>query len=121
MGICYFLYIDHSGTCGPAWCGAHPPPPRVKNPWEDHLKFDNQCHFQYDTTKRLSISEVIHNIITIIIVYNQCSIYFGTKFSISNFECPPFGFFTAAGAPHYYTYMSALYRALRHSCRSMRL
>ena len=26
----------------------------------DHLKFKNQCHFQYDTTKSLSISRVIH-------------------------------------------------------------
>ena len=23
----------------------------VKNQWGDHLKFENQCHFQYDTTK----------------------------------------------------------------------
>ena len=27
----------------------------------DHLKYKNQYHFQYDTTKSLSISEVIHN------------------------------------------------------------
>ena len=27
------------------------------------------------------------------IVYNQCSIYSGTKFSISNLDCPPFDFF----------------------------
>ena len=27
----------------------------------DHLKYKNQYHFQYDTTKSLSISEFIHN------------------------------------------------------------
>ena len=27
----------------------------------DHLKYKNRYHFQYDTTKSLSISEVIHN------------------------------------------------------------
>ena len=35
--------------------------PQVKNPLGDRLKFKNQYHFQYDTTKSLSISEVIHN------------------------------------------------------------
>ena len=40
--------------------------------------------------------------------------------SISNFECPPFDFFTTAGTSHYYTYMYTLYRALRHSCRTTR-
>ena len=34
--------------------------PRVKN-HGDPLKFKNQCHFHYDTTKSLSIFEVIHN------------------------------------------------------------
>ena len=49
------------------------------------------------------------------------NIYSGTKLSISNFECPPFDFFTTAGASHYYTYMYALYCALRHPCGSIRL
>ena len=53
------------------------------------------------------------------IVYKQCSIYSGTKLSISNFECP--NFFTSAVASHYYTNMYALYRTLSHSCRSIRL
>ena len=34
------------------------------------------------------------------ILYKQCSIYSGTKLSISNFECPIF--FTNAVASHYY-------------------
>ena len=50
----YFLHINHSGTMVLLWGGgvgrraAHP---QVKNPWGDHLKFKNLCHFQYDTTK----------------------------------------------------------------------
>ena len=52
-------------------------------------------------------------------LYNQYSIYSGAKLSLSNFECPPFDFFTTAWASHYYTFMYALYRALRHSCRSI--
>ena len=44
--------------------------PRVKNPLGDRLKFKNQYHFQYDTTKSLSISEVIHNYKLLILI--QC-------------------------------------------------
>ena len=61
MGIVYFLYIDHTGTV----VLPRGKRPQVKNPWGGggggYLKFKNQCHFQYDTTKSLSISEVIHN------------------------------------------------------------
>ena len=58
--LCYFLYGDRrdivvlsgggGGGC-PAW----------KNQRWYPLKFKNQYHFQYDTTKSLSISEVINN------------------------------------------------------------
>ena len=40
--------------------GESPPLPGEKS-MGDHLKYKNQSHFQYDTTKSLSISEVIHN------------------------------------------------------------
>ena len=64
MGIGYFLYIDHTGTVVLPWGGGGgggAPPGEKSMGGEDHLKFKNQCHFQYDTTKSLSISEVIHN------------------------------------------------------------
>ena len=58
MGIGYFTYIGHTGTAsGPAVGGGAPPLP-VEKSMGDHLKYKNQCHFQYDTTKSLSISEV---------------------------------------------------------------
>ena len=40
--------------------GGTPPLPGEKS-MGDYLKYKNQYHFQYDTTKSLSISEVIHN------------------------------------------------------------
>ena len=98
---------------GAQWsCRGGEAPPQVKNPWEYHLKFKNQCHLQYDTTKiyqflRLftiiklliliqsfyfthilhSSESLVYNRFYIVydynhynIEYNQCSIYFGTKF-----------------------------------------
>ena len=121
MGICYFLYIDHRGTVVLLWGGGGSPPPQVKNPWEYHLKFKNQCHFQYDTTKiyqflklfaiiKLLIliqsfyfTHILHSNESLVynrfyivydfyhynILYNQCSIYFGTKFLSPNLSVPP--------------------------------
>ena len=60
MGIGYFTYIGHTGTVVLPWGGGSPPLPGEKS-MGDHLKYKNQCHFQYDTTNSLSISEVIHN------------------------------------------------------------
>ena len=60
MGIGYFTYIGHTGTVVLPWGGGEPPLPGEKS-MGDHLKYKNQCHFQYDTTNSLSISEVIHN------------------------------------------------------------
>ena len=62
MGIGYFTYIGHTGTVVLPWGegGGDPPLPGEKS-MGDHLKYKNQCHFQYDTTNSLSISEVIHN------------------------------------------------------------
>ena len=60
MGIGYFTYIGHTGTVVLSW-GGGAPPFQVKKPMGDHLKYKNQYLFQYDTTKSLSISEVIHN------------------------------------------------------------
>ena len=146
LGIGYIMYNGHSGAV--VGGGGAPPGEKFMG---DHLKYKKQYHFQCDTTKSLSNSEVIHNnkIINLNskfyfthilhsseslvynrfyivydynhynIVYQQYSIYSRTKLSISNFECP--NFFTTAVASHYYTYMYALYRALSHSCRSIRL
>ena len=57
----YFLYIDHRAhwSCRGRGGGGGSSP-QVKNPLGDHLKFKSRCHFQYDTTKSLSISEAIH-------------------------------------------------------------
>ena len=44
----------------------------------------NRCYIVYDYNH--------YNI-----VYNQCSIYYGTKLSISNFECPPLIFLPLQG------------------------
>ena len=41
--------------------GDEPPPLLGKKSMGDHLKYKNQYHFQYNTTKSFSISEVIHN------------------------------------------------------------
>ena len=63
MGIGYFTYIGHTGTVVLPWGeggGGATPFPGEKF-MGDHLKYKKQYHFQYDTTKSLSISEVIHN------------------------------------------------------------
>ena len=61
MGIGYFTYIGHTGTVVLPWGGGGEPPLPGEKSMGDHLKYKNQCHFQYDTTNSLSISEVIHN------------------------------------------------------------
>ena len=45
--------ISITGHSGPAvgGGGGDGNSPQVKNPLGDHLKFKNQCHFQYDTTE----------------------------------------------------------------------
>ena len=55
--LCYFLYDDRKDTVVLSGGGVSP----WKNQWWDLLKFKNLFHFQYDTTKSLTISEVIHN------------------------------------------------------------
>ena len=40
-----------TGHSGPAVGGGGGSSPQVKNPLGGHLKFKNQCHFQYDTTE----------------------------------------------------------------------
>ena len=47
---CYFLYDDRGDTVVLSRGGGRPSPCK-KNQREDCLKFKNQCHFQYDTTK----------------------------------------------------------------------
>ena len=62
MGIGYFTYIGHTGTVVLSWGGGGEPPPLPgEKSLGDHLKYKNQYHLKYDTTKSLSISEVIHN------------------------------------------------------------
>ena len=64
MGIGYFTYIGHTGTVVLPWGGGAPlpcPPLPCEKSIGDRLKYKNQYHFQYDTTKSLSISKVIHN------------------------------------------------------------
>ena len=56
---CYIMEIGAQWSCRGR--GGGESGPQMKNPLGDRLKFKNQYHFQYDTTKSLSISEVIHN------------------------------------------------------------
>ena len=56
---CYIMEIWAQWSCRGR--GGGESGTQVKNPLGDRLKFKNQYHFQYDTTKSLSISEVIHN------------------------------------------------------------
>ena len=44
-----------------SWGGGGEPPLPCEKSIGDRLKYKNQYYFQYDTTKSLSISEVIHN------------------------------------------------------------
>ena len=55
-GIDYFLYIDHTASTVVLCGGVIPPCEKSMGG-----SFKNQCYFQYDTTKSLSISEVSHN------------------------------------------------------------
>ena len=52
MGIGYFIYIGHTGTVVLPWGGGGGGelPPGEKS-MGDYLKYKNQYHFQYDTTK----------------------------------------------------------------------
>ena len=61
MGIMLLLVYRSQGTVVLPWeGGGGGSSPQVKNPLGDHLKFKSRCHFQYDTTKSLSISKAIH-------------------------------------------------------------
>ena len=129
--LCYFLYNERRGTVvlslgGGGVCA----PSRGKiHGGGGHLKFKNQCQFQYDTTKvdqflRLfrimklliliqcfyfthimhSNESLVYNRFYIvydsnhyIIVYNQYSIYSGTKLSLSNFSVLPLNFLPLHG------------------------
>ena len=60
MGIGYIML----SVTRAQWCcrgGGGEPPPGEKF-MGDHLKYKKQYHFQYDTSKSLSNSELIHNI-----------------------------------------------------------
>ena len=55
-----------------------------------------------------SSESLVYNRFYIVYDYNhynivccQCSLYSGTKLSITNFECPNFDFLTIAGASHH--------------------
>ena len=59
MGIGYFSVTRAQWSCRGG--GGTPPPLPGEKSMGNHLKYKKQYHFQYDTTKSLSISEVIHN------------------------------------------------------------
>ena len=74
VSIMLLLVYRSQGHSNPArvegWGGSGLAVPQLKNPWGDHLKFKNQCHFQYNNSKSWSIQRLFTIIKLLILI--QC-------------------------------------------------